>query len=244
MSDVSEWYDEFSEKQVNWGINQRHRSIMSKITFHGLEPEHNVLEIGAGIGTQSQLIAQFLSTGKLLINDISPKSIDIGKKRLRDFSNVDFLTGDIVELPIDRTFDAIVCPDVLEHIPVDQHNRLFRKFNEILKPDGRIYIHIPDPDFMEWQYKHQPEVLQVIDQALYLPEMISNFKGTDLYLHHMETYELFFQGGDYRFIILRKRQKKEFIKIINPGVRLHKRLLNRVKLATQVLVGGSKEEEK
>ena len=121
---------------------------------------------------------------------------------------------------------------------------LFQLFDRVLNDQGTVYIHIPDPDFMEWQYKHRSEVLQVIDQALYLPDMLRDMQGTKLFVHFMETYELFYHGCDYRFMVLKKRVAKSYEEIHNPGVRFHKRMLNRLKLASQVLVRGENPDSK
>jgi len=235
MTDVSAFYDEYADQQAQTGINARHRSIMEFLVEHGLEENHKVLEIGAGIGTQTQLIANYLSEGSITMNDISERSVAMAKERLQSQANISFVAGDIVTEPISTSFDGVVCPDVLEHIPVDQHAALFKKFDQITGENGTIYIHIPSPYFMTWQIKNQPEVLQIIDQELHTDQFIKNLEGTSFYIHHLETYALFYHGCDYQFIVLKKRNTTKFTEIVNPGVRFHKRVLKRLKLAGQVL---------
>ena len=244
MSGVADFYDEYTERQKEFGINARHRSIMRLLLYHGLKPSDRVLEIGAGIGTQTMLMAEYLKEGTILANDISPKSVQIMEERLKDFPQASFVTGDIVQQSVDGPFDAVVCPDVLEHIPVSDHAALFQMLNKVVSPEGSIYIHIPSPHMEEWMAREAPEMRQVIDQPLYTDELLKNLEGTDFYLYHLESYELFFEPADYQFIVLKKRHKKSFKALNNPGVRLHKRMLNRLKLAGQVLFTGNPEDGK
>jgi trans-aconitate 2-methyltransferase len=241
MSNVEEWYDDYADKQVKRGINDRHLSIMHKLILHGLLPNQNLLEIGAGIGTQTGLMAEYLSGGNITMNDISSRSVDIAKERLAHFNNIEYIAGDINETAVDKQFDAVVCPDVLEHIPEESHAALFKKFDDLLTQDGTVYIHIPDPFFLEWFKDHKPEVLQVIDQPLHTEMFMRNIEGTSFYIHHLETYELFYTGSDYRWIILKKKQKRNYQEIVNPGVRFHKRMLNRINIATKMLFTGKAE---
>jgi trans-aconitate 2-methyltransferase len=238
MSNVEEWYDDYAERQAKLGINARHQSIMQKLVLHGLDPGAKLLEIGAGVGTQTQLIADYLSTGQITMNDISSRSVEMAKQRLSGKNNVDYLIGDITELTLETKFDAVVCPDVLEHIPVEAHALLFKKFDELLSDDGTIYINIPDPFYLEWVHENKPELLQVIDQPLHIETFLKNFEDTSFYIHHLEAYPLFHTMPDYRWIVLKKRQKREYVEVVNPGVRFHKRMMDRVSLATKVLFKG------
>ena len=45
----------------------------------------------------------------------------------------------------DRTFDQITILAVVEHIPLDQVDILFREFRRVLKDDGRVLLTTPTP---------------------------------------------------------------------------------------------------
>jgi ubiquinone/menaquinone biosynthesis C-methylase UbiE len=94
MSKVEEYYDNFSSEQVKTGINKRHHSIHQWLLKFGLKPHHNCLEIGCGIGTQTELLTSFLKEGKITSVDISSESIQIAKKRLNRFKNLDLIAAD------------------------------------------------------------------------------------------------------------------------------------------------------
>lgn len=45
----------------------------------------------------------------------------------------------------DQEFDTVFMLAVLEHIPLDEVDSLFREFNRILKPGGRVVLTTPTP---------------------------------------------------------------------------------------------------
>lgn len=205
MSTVAEYYDRFTEYQLGKGINQRHLSIQNWCEKFGLKPFHHVLEIGCGIGTQTELLAKFLSTdSKIKAIDISPKSIDIAERRLKNYRNISFLAVDFTEYDLEEEFDAIILPDVIEHIPLDRHKILFKKLEQCLKPEGIVVIHIPNPHYLEWCHIHKADQLQIIDQPILLNELLSNLQGTSFYVHFLETYSIWIDKCDYQAILLKK----------------------------------------
>jgi trans-aconitate 2-methyltransferase len=118
MSTVAEFYDDFSSVQTQTGINHRHISVAFHLEKAGLRKTDKVLEVGCGIGTVSQLILRYLAySGTLLAVDISSKSIDLAKKRNAKYSNANFEVHDLTKHSVSGRFNAIVLPDVLEHIP-------------------------------------------------------------------------------------------------------------------------------
>ncbi len=208
MSDVEKYYDEFSTHQLSIDINARHRSIAQRALVHGLKSNSKVLEIGCGIGTVTQLIAEKLRDGKITAIDISPKSIEIAQNRLKHLTNVSFKAADITQTDIKEKYDFILLPDVIEHIPIEQHPKLFKQLASLLSENGIIFIHIPNPDYLVWETKHNKENLQIIDQPIYTSILCDSIKDTDLYIHFLETYSIWVEQCDYQAIILKKSPKK------------------------------------
>ena len=104
-----------------------------------------------------------------------------------------------------ETFDFFVFPDVLEHIPVAQHARLFENIQRHAHTDSVVLIHIPAPRYLEWMIANQPEKLQVIDQPLDTGALVQTLGASDFYLEKMETYALFFQEKDYQYFVFRAK---------------------------------------
>lgn len=201
---VVSFYDQFVEKQAKTGINSRHLSILDKVKKAGLQANHRILEVGCGIGTVSHLLATQVPQGKVLAVDISPESIEKAKVLWKDQKNLGFEVSDMSDYDKKgETFDFFVFPDVLEHIPVDQHFRLFQNIQKHSHADSVIFIHIPAPRYLQWMIDNEPEKLQVIDQPLDSGDLIKNITANGFYLEKMETYGLFFEEKDYQYFVFR-----------------------------------------
>jgi len=203
---VQEYYDDFVAQQVRVGVNERHRAIHSWLKRFGLRPGLDVLEIGCGIGTETELIARSLrNSGSVLAIDLSPASVHMARKRLAKRPNVEFLAADVVELSLDRRFDVIVMPDVIEHIPLEQHPKLFANVRRWLKDTGWVLIHMPNPLFLEWCHRHRPDLLQVIDQPIFTETLLASAQPNGLYVHYLETYSIWVPEDDYQVVVLKPR---------------------------------------
>ncbi|MEN2282342.1 class I SAM-dependent methyltransferase [Algoriphagus sp. SE2] len=204
---IVSYYDQFAEKQEKTGINSRHLSILDKVMAAGLKPNHRVLEVGCGIGTVSSLLAGQVKNGEVLAVDISPESIEKAKLIWKSYSNLKFEVSDMSDFHKEnQTFDFFIFPDVLEHIPVDQHQRLFQNIQEHSHQDSVIFIHIPAPRYLQWMIENEPEKLQVIDQPLDSGDLIKSITSSRFYLEKMETYPVFFEEKDYQYFVFRSQK--------------------------------------
>ena len=204
---VVRFYDQFAEKQEKTGINSRHLSILDKAKQAGLASNHRVLEVGCGIGTVSHLLATQVPQGKVLAVDISPESIEKARMLWKKQGNLKFDVSDMSDFNLPgETFDFFVFPDVLEHIPVAQHARLFENIHRHAHADSVVLIHIPAPRYLEWMIGNQPEKLQVIDQPLDTGVLVQTLGAAGFYLEKMETYALFFEEKDYQYFLFRAKK--------------------------------------
>ena len=201
-SNVSEFYDQYSKQQLNTGVHIRHYTILTRLKKAGLKPNHRVLEVGCGIGTLTCLLGSYLKDGKLTAVDISPESIEIAKKRTEALKHVDYVVTDMSDFASEGKFDFIVFPDVLEHIPKEQHNAIFRLLSKSLHEASKMAIHIPDPIALDYIRANTPELLQIIDQSLYMEDFCKAMEGTTLMVETYERYPLFTIEPDYNWILL------------------------------------------
>lgn len=200
---VSDWYDGFADVQVGYGINIRHRRIWRAAKAAGYRDGMRVLEIGCGIGTVTSLLARHNRTGQILAVDISPRSIAFAKRNLSDRQNVRFLVSDMSAFEHDGKFDFVVLPDVIEHIPLEQHPRLFATIARHLAPDGRVLINVPCAQLLEHLHLHDPKVLQVIDQPVHIDRLIMTVYAAGFALVSFVSYGLQFDHTEYHTIVLR-----------------------------------------
>lgn len=205
-TDVSNYYDsEWAslEKQKLTGINSRHRFIMKFLMEAGLKSHHNVLEIGCGIGTLSSYLATKLKNGKLTGVDISPETIEQNKVRYKKFNNIEFHVSDMTDFSIDKKFDVIIFPDVLEHIPLEAHDNIFNTISKLIKPEGFVFINIPSPHGLEYLNIHHKELLQIIDQPIHTNILLNTVYKHGFYIESLKTYDVFYEEPDYQMMVLK-----------------------------------------
>ncbi|MFX1569059.1 MAG: class I SAM-dependent methyltransferase [Promethearchaeota archaeon] len=109
-------------------------------TFSSLLPENaSILDAGCGAGIPT---AKFLvEKGFNVIGiDLSDKMLSLARKNTPDAT---FLKMDINDITFNKnTFDGIISVYTLFHIPRGNHQEIFRRFYEILKPGGVIMLNI------------------------------------------------------------------------------------------------------
>jgi trans-aconitate 2-methyltransferase len=200
---VEEFYNTYKEKQKKIGVNIRHRTILKNLKAIGLKADSKVLEVGCGIGTVSGLIIKNIPDGKFTGVDISSESVEMAKK-LNPVPNAEFLVSDMSNFTHQTKFDFVVLPDVLEHIPVEQHANLFNVLAKVTSPSAVLLINIPEPNCLNWIRKTQPEKLQIIDQSLSMQDLLNNCYPAGFKLFSMNSYSLQYVQPDYTSIVLKK----------------------------------------
>lgn len=238
MSEIVDYYNEFSKRQVEAGINNRHLSIVQHLREAGLNKSHRILEIGCGIGTVSELILRQLSrSGFLHSIDISPKSISIANARLKKYENALVETKDLTKELINDQFDIVVLPDVIEHIPFDLHTNLFKNILSILKPEGFVFIHIPHPNYLELMINESNEELQIIDQPIFTNELCKIIYPLGYYIHFLKSYSIYTTINDYQIVILKRKLSLQNLEKLEAAYLppLHQRVLNKLRYLSRGL---------
>ncbi len=201
---VEDFYNSYSEKQKKTGVNVRHRTIFKNLTAIGLKANSKVLEVGCGIGTVSGLIIKSIPNGYFTGVDISDESIAIANEKYAVKGKIEFLVSDMSSFTHQQKFDFVVLPDVLEHIPVEQHNNLFKILNEVTTKDAIVLINIPEPNCLNWVRTNYPEKLQIIDQSLSMQDLLNNCYPNGFKLFSMNSYGLQYVQPEYTSIVLKK----------------------------------------
>lgn len=222
---VKDYYDTFKEHQKKLGINVRHRSIFKNLKSAGLKPNSNVLEIGCGIGTVSNLILKHITDGSFVGLDISSESIKMAQQFNAFHKRAEFFVNDMSNFTHKMKFDFVVFPDVLEHIPVEQHANIFKTISELTTPNAVVLINIPEPYTLDWHRRNTPNALQIIDQSLSMKDLCNNCYPYGFYLYSMTPYGLQYDHEEYLSIILKKhfvREKVTFKSKVKLGIENYK----------------------
>ena len=208
QKEISEFYDEFVQRQLKIGANERLISLYKRLLNLGLKENSRVLELGCGVGIFTKLLSKKISTGIIEAADLSEKSIAVAKNLVKNKKNISYFVADVVHYkPQYSDFDFITLMDVIEHIPLDQHEKLFENLAHIATEKTQIAINIPNPQYIEYMQKNNPESLQVIDQEVDLFPLVSYGEKLGLELVFFEKYGIW-EEEDYHFMVFRK--KREF----------------------------------
>ncbi|MDX1652544.1 MAG: class I SAM-dependent methyltransferase [Brumimicrobium sp.] len=204
--EVTDFYNNFVDRQKKVGVSVRHRIIYSSLKNIGLKKDSKVLEVGCGIGQVSSLIIPSISSGQYVGTDISPKSIETARRTNLN-KNTQFLVSDMSDFQHELKFDFIVFPDVLEHIPVEEHANLFKNIEKCSHPGTRVLINIPEPNALNWMRKNKPEALQVIDQSLSMQDLLNNVYPAGFQVYSIIPYSIHTNVNNYVSIVLVREAK-------------------------------------
>lgn len=202
----SSFYDNFIHYQVQSGINDRIYGLYQRTKKIGIANK-NILEIGCGIGALTYLLSKKIEAGKIEAIDISKKSIEFAKEQIRK-KNVSFEYSGVLNFASRFTsYNLILMFDVLEHIPLEDHPKVFEKIAGWMNDDSLLLINLPNPNYILYDQIHQPEQLQETDHPVFLSQLIPVFNSLSLEVKYLETYSVWIKE-DYQFLIIRKQ--KEF----------------------------------
>ncbi|MEC9372191.1 MAG: metalloregulator ArsR/SmtB family transcription factor [Planctomycetota bacterium] len=102
-----------------------------------LPPDTVIADLGCGTGNAAERLAPYVK--KVIAVDVSSPMLDASRKRLAEFDNVEFVEGDLTDLPLeDASVDAAVCVLVLHHLP--QPAAAIAEMRRLLKPGGAAAI--------------------------------------------------------------------------------------------------------
>ena len=93
--EVSQFYDQFSERQIKIGVNERLIFLFKQLKKLGLTKKSKILELGCGVGAFTYLLSKKVEKGYIEAVDLSEKSIENAQKNIQK-NNVQLFVGDVV----------------------------------------------------------------------------------------------------------------------------------------------------
>jgi trans-aconitate 2-methyltransferase len=210
IEDIASYYDGFVSRQQVLGCNERHLFLHQMLRKQGLRSDSRILEFGCGIGVITALMARSVKAGRILAVDISPASVALAKGAVRGASAaIDIVVGDIATFrAADEVFDFITLFDVLEHIPLARHRDVFRTISAHASRDTTVIINIPNPAYNEYLRQHEPQSLQIVDEALTADHITRHAYANGLALRVFLTYGLWYES-EYQVMTFRPQQPYE-----------------------------------
>ncbi|MBU4538795.1 MAG: class I SAM-dependent methyltransferase [Weeksellaceae bacterium] len=206
QNEISEFYDEYVQRQLKIGANERLISLYKRLINGGLNVDSKVLELGCGVGIFTKLLAKKVTNGIIEAVDLSEKSIAVAQQELKHKKNIYFDVADVVKYqPKNSDFEMITLMDVIEHIPLEHHEELFGNLAQIATEKTNILINIPNPQYIGYARINHPESLQVIDQEVELFTIMKHLEKHGLELVYFEKYGIW-EEEDYHFMVIRKKR--------------------------------------
>jgi len=127
---VRDWdaatYDRVSGPQVEWA-----KRVLERLPLQGHE---TVLDAGCGSGRVTRLLLERLPEGRVIAVDAAPSMVEHAREALDERATV--LCQDLAELQLEEPVDAAFSSAVFHWVP--DHERLFARLHEALRPGGRL----------------------------------------------------------------------------------------------------------
>ncbi len=170
---VELFYDEFSRRFIEDIVLKNERVARQLRFWSSAIPRsaQSVLMIGFGSGQGAHFIASEIAQSSVVTAvDISSDNLRIATG-LFGHPRVRYQKLDAVNDLIEGTFDAIVLPDVYEHIPVQSRPMLHSTLDRLLDPNGRLFITVPSPGKQD-ALRTSGQGLQIVDETVTLGNLV------------------------------------------------------------------------
>jgi tRNA (cmo5U34)-methyltransferase len=103
---------------------------------HSCQAPIKVLDIGAGTGLLSGLVAAAFPNAAITLADISSEMLSKARERFNSNPNIEYLTLDFINAPIVGKYDVVVSALALHHTPQEKLKGVFQKIFDALEQGG------------------------------------------------------------------------------------------------------------
>lgn len=213
--EVADYYNKVwagIEEKTSNKPNARHYFILKNLKKAGLKNNSSVLEIGCGSASLTHMIAKFVLSGKIVGADISNETIELNRKKYASLKNMEFHVSNMTDFMPAEKFDFVVIPDVLEHIPMAEHDNIFKTINKVTHENSTILINNPEPNLLAWYHKTQPEILQIIDEPLHINYLSKLIYDNGFYIESVFPFAISYDVPEYQSIICKRKTTFENMK--------------------------------
>lgn len=195
----------YAEKNLNNDLNS-HLHLDKKFFREHLDLNNKkILDFGCGMAGMSIWIAKQYKNCEVYGLDIDAHHIEIAEYMVRkhNVSNVKVELRDVLEIPLQdhEKFDLIIFNDVVEHVPMEILDQIFKQVSSHLMDNGQIYLgyppwegpyasHATRATRLYWcQFLPDPIVINLISKynedivGVNEPDLVSAYKGLNKLTH-------------------------------------------------------------
>jgi tRNA (cmo5U34)-methyltransferase len=116
--------------------NEMVSCMVSMIPFNDSE-EFKLLDLGSGTGNITKAVKDKYPHSKISCIDIAENMIQMAQIKLRNYTDIEYYTGDFSEFDFEEKYDVIVSSLALHHIKTDEDKKSFyKKIYSALKEEG------------------------------------------------------------------------------------------------------------
>src|SRR5216684_182824 len=113
-----------------------YRTALELLPF-GADDRFELLDLGAGTGLLSAMIAEAFPNARLTLFDLTPEMLTIARQRLKPLGKrVKFVTADFAKAAPSKPYDAVVSALAIHHLPDSGKRHLFADIFKYLTPGG------------------------------------------------------------------------------------------------------------
>ncbi len=116
---------------------EKYQRVLAAILQHRSGTQA-VLELGCSIGIFTKMLCEKFKA--IVAIDVAQAAIDHAKRHCRPCTNVEFFRGDLRHIHLMRTFDVIVCAEVIYYLPADDAPLVCRMLHDHLAPHGIVVL--------------------------------------------------------------------------------------------------------
>lgn len=117
-----------------YGPMARHSRRLMRLMTDDLKPS-SILDIGGGEGSLLQVLGAAHPAAEMMGTDLATTAVELARKQM---PQAEFAVLDVVKDRLPRTFDLIVCADVVEHIDDDQS--ALNNMAAMTNPGGHVVV--------------------------------------------------------------------------------------------------------
>ena len=169
-------YERVSGPQEEWA-----GQVIDRLELSGGE---TVLDAGCGSGRVTRLLLDRLPHGHVVAVDGAPSMVEHARQALGDRATV--IHSDLQELVLDEPVDAVFSNAVFHWVP--DHDLLFRRMHDALKPGGRMSVQCGGAGNVERFHGIAGQVAQEAPFAEHLAGWVGpwNFAGAEATRERLE----------------------------------------------------------
>ena len=127
---------------------------------------------------------------------------------LNDFDRIASMVGRV---------DVVTLIDVIEHIPISEHPKLFANIERITRKNSRVILTYPSPQYQRYLAENNPAELQLIDETVDIENLVRLATVHDFSLRHYSLEDIWMQN-QYVHVIFQRGAELKPVPEPQPGL--------------------------